>query len=344
LSFTHPCFCNHPPRPTERARYQLSRVDLDSAKGVELIDKFMSSQSFHDGTPRVIGIKAINNDTLSRCHDEYRDYLTTKHMEEPAVQELYHGTNNNILDTLYTHGLQPPSDRQASEACPKSGGKGLCTTLCNNDCQHCTEKHEWNKCHMYGLGIYLADMAQKSHRYVSQPQTDRQGRRTYRMVVCSVLGKSFQVEGHLRQQAAMHDVVNVRALTDDDMGEMVDQCQACYASSGIGASIQGIDVDSWGYAVDGASWGHVVADEGHCWRLRSGRIAKKMNEGIAWNWAAMPEVSCCDNLEVAEKSDLLFVKGLGCAVRPGFSVVNSEYIAFHPHQCLPKYEIEYELN
>jgi len=51
----------------------------------------------------------------------------------------------------------------------------------------------------------------------------------------------------------------------------------------------------------------------------------------------------CDNLEVAEKSDLLFIKGLGSAVRPGFSVVNSEYIAFHPHQCLPKYEIEYEM-
>merc|ERR1712159_653203 len=85
-------------------------------------------------------------------------------------QELYHGTNNNILDILYKHGLQPPSDTQPSELCPRSGGKGLCTTLCNNDCKYCTEKHEWNKCHMYGLGIYLADMAQKSHRYVSQPK------------------------------------------------------------------------------------------------------------------------------------------------------------------------------
>jgi len=335
LSFTHPCFCNHPQRPTERARYELSSIYLDSAKGVELVDKFMSSQSFHNGTPRIVGIKAIHNETLSRCHEEYRDYLTTKHMQEPAVQELYHGTNNNILDTLYTHGLQPPSDRQASESCPKSGGKGLCTTLCNNDCKHCTEKHEWNKCHMYGLGIYLADSAQKSHRYVSQPQADRQGRQTYRMVVCSVLGKSFQVEGHLRKQAAMHDVVNVRALTDEDMDEMIDHCQACHVTRGVGASIRG---------VDGDSWGHVVADDYNCWRLQSGRVAKKENEGYRWNWApANPGAACCDNLEVAEKSDLLFVKGLGCAVRPGFSVVNSEYIAFHPHQCLPKYEIEYEL-
>merc|ERR1712080_318166 len=64
-------------------------------KGVELQDKFMASAPFHTGNPRVIAIKAIHNDVLSRCHDEYRDYLTTKHMEEPAVQELYHGTNNN---------------------------------------------------------------------------------------------------------------------------------------------------------------------------------------------------------------------------------------------------------
>jgi len=49
--------------------------------------------------------------------------------------------------------------------------------------------------------------------------------------------------------------------------------------------------------------------------------------------------------EVAEKSDLLFVQGLGVSgVRPGFSVVNSEYIAFHPHQCLPKYEITYDMD
>jgi hypothetical protein len=298
------------------------------------MDKFMASAPFHTGNPTVIGIKAIHNETLSSCHEEYRDYLKTKHMEEPAVQELYHGTNNNILDILYKHGLQPPSDTQASELCPKSGGKGLCTTLCNNDCKLCTQKHEWSKCHMYGLGIYLADKAQKSHRYTSQPQTSKSGRQTYRMVVCSVLGKSFQIEGHLRRAEAMHDIVNVRALTDEMMGEMVDRCQACSDANGIGASIQG---------VDGEMWGRVVGEEWNCWRLHTGRIARKDTEGYRWAWTATTEVAC-DSLEVAEKSDLLFIKGLGGAVRPGFSVVNSEYIAFHPHQCLPKYEIEYELS
>merc|ERR1712241_13492 len=103
------------------------------------------------------------------------------------------------------HGLQPPSDTQASESCPVSGGKGLCTTLCDNTCVHCTQKHEWDRCHMFGLGIYLADMAQKSHRYVSQPQVHN-GNRIYRMIVCSVLGKAYQIDGYLKSKDAMHDV------------------------------------------------------------------------------------------------------------------------------------------
>merc|ERR1712187_194390 len=171
-----------------------------------ITDKFMASAPFHTGNPKIVGIKAIRNQTLSKCHDEYRKYLTTKHMDEPAEQELYHGTNNNILDVLYTHGLQPPSDTNASDACPVSGGKGLTTTLCNNDCKYCTEKHEWNRCHMYGLGIYLGDLAQKSHRYCSQPDI-RNGRRRYRMILCSVLGKAFKLEGYLRRDRSMHDVV-----------------------------------------------------------------------------------------------------------------------------------------
>merc|ERR1712151_739540 len=238
-----------------------------------------------------------------------------------------------ILDTLYQHGLQPPSDVSASDLCPKSGKKGLCTTLCHGDCTDCTEKHEWDRCHMYGLGIYLADMAQKSHRYVSQPKVNRAGGRSYRMIVCYVLGKSFEIEGHLRGKTAMHDVVNVRALTEELTDDMIERCQACFNSNGIGASIQ---------SLSGDVWGRVVGDEGHCWRLHTGRIARKDTEGLKWCWTETVEVAV-DNLETAEKSDLLFIKGLGSAVRPGFSVVNSEYIAFHPHQCLPTYEIELRL-
>merc|ERR1712151_280377 len=201
LRFTHPCFCDHPERVTNRAKFTLTAIELDSAKGSEICDKFMASAPFHTGSPYIVGIKAISNPVLSRCHEEYRKFLTTKHMEEPAEQELYHGTNNNINEVLYQHGLQPPSDTNASDSCPVSGKKGLSTTLCDNTCPHCVHKHTWSRCHMYGLGIYLADMAKKSHRYISQPRTGRNGRTTYRMIVCSVLGKAFQIEGYLKDCA-----------------------------------------------------------------------------------------------------------------------------------------------
>jgi len=313
----------------------LESIQLDGAKGTEICDKFMASAPFHTGRPRIIGIKAIKNEVLSRCHEEYRDYLRTKHGDEPAEQELYHGTNNNILDTLYQHGCQPPSDMQASDDCPVSGGKGLCTSLCDNTCVYCTKKHDWNRCHMYGLGIYLADMAQKSHRYVSQPRIGANGRQVYRMILCAVLGKSYQIEGYLRGQDLMHDVVNVRALDEEELKNFIEPCKANSAKRGVGASIAGLD---------GTVLGRVVGEDYDCWKLHTGRIAKKATENLKWSWVTTSEVPADNREGSAENSDLMFVKGLGDRCRRGMSVENSEYIAFHSHQCLPKYEIEYEIS
>jgi len=108
LRFTTPCWCWHLRRPTESARFTLEDIDIDGAKGDEILTKFMSTAPFHDGQPRVVRIRAIKNEKLSQCHDEFRKYLTTRHRQEPKVRELYHGTNNNIVDVLYQHGLQPP--------------------------------------------------------------------------------------------------------------------------------------------------------------------------------------------------------------------------------------------
>jgi len=233
----------------------------------------------------------------------------TKHKTSPAARELYHGTNGNILDIIYTHGLQPPSDVQAADRCPVSGRKGLHTSLCGNGCEYCTERHQWEQCHMFGLGIYLADSAPKSHSYVSQPRIDEYGRQIFRIIVCSVLGKAYEVKGHLVSKEAMHDVVNIRALTESMVKDMVNQCQACFTETNA----------------------HSEAAHG--------------------------------DAATAEHSDLLFIRGLGaCATdkvvnhifddvcntccadgATGVSVIANEYVAFHPHQCLPKYEIEYVL-
>merc|ERR1719188_890644 len=142
---------------------------------------------------RVVGVQRIQNLALEKLYDERRRFIHEK--QGFAVEkELWHGTSCEALPTLLTHGLQPPSDTRPSDDCALSGGKGLCTSLCGTDCSHCKEPHNWNKCHMYGLGVYLADLAQKSHRYVREPE----GGRTYVMIRCSViLGNPFLIDGDL---------------------------------------------------------------------------------------------------------------------------------------------------
>lgn len=141
--------------------------------------------------------------------------------------------------------------------------------------------------------------------------------------------------GHLKDGQGMHDVVNVRSLDEEELDNMIEPCApAPRTTQGVGASIQG---------VDGSLWGRVIAEDYDSWRLHTGRIAKKATEGWKWNWCITEECSADNREGTAEKSDLLFVKGLGSRTKVGYSVVNSEYIAFHPHQCLPKYEIEYEI-
>jgi len=276
LRFTNPCWCQHDPSQTEGATYEYADIALTSAKGDEIRTAFMKSAPFHDGHPMVCAIRSVHNPLLEKQFEFFRSYLTEKNGEAPKQVELYHGTNNNILDTVYAHGLSPPSDMEAAESCPISGGKGLRTSLCTNDCKHCTRPHKWNKCHMFGLGVYLADIAQKSHRYISGEKILSDGKRECKIVVCSVLlGVALQVEGHLRSGDAMHDVFSTRALCDKDLAKMLDLVQPTIGKTPV------------------------------------------------------------------DQRDILFVKGLKGKQRPGFSVVNSEFISFHRYQSLPRYEITY---
>merc|ERR1711956_12677 len=136
--------------------------------------------------------------------------------------ELYHGCNTALLDTICQHGLMPPSDMKAAESCPTSGGKVLRTSICSNDCPHCTERHEWDRCHMFGLGIYLGDIAAKSHRYVSMPEVAHNSRRRYHLLLCEVVaGKILRLKGHLRSGSAMHDVPSLRTIWGRDLQRMV---------------------------------------------------------------------------------------------------------------------------
>lgn len=119
LRFVNPCNCDHPASPTEGALWDLTSIDLSSAKADEIMLKFRSTMP----GAKVLAIKAIRNETLLGLHEHYRSYLRSKNGCEPTCLELYHGTNNAILDRIYTHGIHPPSDRKPSEECPVSAGR-----------------------------------------------------------------------------------------------------------------------------------------------------------------------------------------------------------------------------
>eukprot|EP00755_Sulcionema_specki_P011389 Sspe_Gene.48945::Locus_25907_Transcript_1_1_Confidence_1.000_Length_392::g.48945::m.48945 len=58
---------------------------------------------------------------------------------------------------------------------------------------------------MFGLGIYLADSAAKSHRYVSAPKMV-DGRPVHTLLRCRVnLGNPYLIEGGLKEEHSMHN-------------------------------------------------------------------------------------------------------------------------------------------
>mmetsp|Transcript_102195 Transcript_102195/g.202882 ORF Transcript_102195/g.202882 Transcript_102195/m.202882 type:complete len:117 (+) Transcript_102195:274-624(+) len=111
--------------------------------------------------------------------------------------------------------MQPTSDCNALDACPVSGGKGLCTKLCDSTCPHCTEKHEWNRCHMYVLTRHLPcrhGTEKPSVLLTAKGQELMSGFSDDHLLSP---WKPFQSEGHLRDRQCMHDVANGRALDEE---------------------------------------------------------------------------------------------------------------------------------
>jgi len=262
-----------------RSQYILEPVLPRTAKYDEIESNIMQSAPFHDGMPKLVGVHRIVNPELEDMYEKRRTFLTQKH-GFAVEKDLWHGTNCKALQELMTHGLQPPSDTKASDACPKSGGRGLCTTLCGSDCKHCKDPHTWGRCHMYGLGIYMADLAQKSHRYVREPEKRTVQAAGQASGVGAVIhGMDGEVWGRVVESTTRGHCWRLesgRMAKKETEGVRWRWAPAGGASSsGVGACILGADL---------SSWGRVVADEGHCWRLESGRMAKKETEGARWWW------------------------------------------------------------
>jgi len=193
------CSFAHPDeyRPTHDAKFVLENIASGSAKFDEIQTEMRRSMP----QARIVRIQRSSNPNLERLYEQRRNFIHDK-QGFALEKELWHGTSVDAIPVLLQHGLQPPADSVPSADCPSSGGRGLCTTLCGTDCKHCSQAHAWGKCHMYGLGVYLADLAQKSHQYVRKP---RKG--VYSMLLCRVcLGNPYLIESNLLSSAAMHDL------------------------------------------------------------------------------------------------------------------------------------------
>lgn len=371
--FDHPLHL----RPTDRASFTLEEVQINSAKYDEIKTALEHSAPFHNGMPVLVSVSRVVNRALEEMYEKRRNFLTDKH-GFALEKELWHGTNCKALPDLLTHGLQPPSDTEASDDCPVSGRKGLSTTLCSSSCKHCNKPHVWNRCHMYGHGIYLADLAQKSHRYVREPEHKKV------RSCCANYGVGAFIYGMNGEYWGWVVAEEEEAwrLDSGRIAKMENEGIKWYfvpsgASEGLGANIQGID---------GSVWGRVVWEEGDCYHLESGRIAKKATNGNKWTWirqdvlcdvysmlwcrvclgspyliegnllsqSAMHDFCWCqdpsDKLETTSEDwnmshghDTYYVRGLGGTQRAGLGVHNSEYIVFQPYQVLPLYRVDYTL-
>lgn len=380
------CPFSHPPemRPTHRTSYVLEDVAPRTAKYDEIETALMQSAPFHNGWPKLVGVKRIINHELEEMYEKRRNFLSQKH-GFALEKDLWHGTTCKALPDLLTHGLQPPSDSMPSDDCPVSGGKGLTTTLCGTECHHCTRPHVWCKCHMYGYGVYLADLAQKSHRYARDPEMRQVGGRQLTCGVgARILGGDWQCWG-----TVVADEGAVWRLSDGRIAKKENEGVKWWwdTESGPETVVRGVGGTICG--MSGEVWGRVVGDDGLVWNLESGRIAKKENEDLKWYFdasasgqpapvysmlwcrvvlgspyliegnllspAGMHSVCWCqdptDQLEtvaedwnVAQGHDCYYVRGLSGAQRAGLGVYNSEYIVFQPYQVLPMYLVEYTIS
>merc|ERR1712048_1298812 len=302
----------------------------------------------------------MGNQALEEMYEKRRNFLTQKH-GFAVEKELWHGTSCKAISELLTHGLQPPSDIKPSDECPVSGGKGLCTTLCGSGCHHCRKPHAWDRCHMYGLGVYLADLAQKSHRYVREPGCG----------CCSVARRDYAWQTVLAGRwRDFEDEIQVVLEAANQAGQRVHRFSArgFHYEFDFERMVQvnldtGRERPARRSAVDCAN-GDGGEEEAHHHETRSGPCVYSMLrcrvclgnpyliEGNLLKGEAMHNMCRCqdptDALETSAEAwgvekghEAFYVRGLAGAHKAGLGVHNSEYIIFQPYQILPLYQVDY---
>jgi len=355
------CPFDHPEksRATFGATYSFLPVVGGTAKYDEIetdlsLTAPFTSSSGHAGTPRIVAVQRVVNKKLERLYEERRGFLHDK-QGFVVEKELWHGTSCKALPELLTHGLQPPSDTSACAECPRSGGKGLCTSLCGTDCRKCREPHAWGHCHMYGLGVYLADQAQKSHRYVREPDLCRLPgvARRWQTVLA---GKWRFFDDELQSEferayAAEEKIHKFKARSwsyDLDFDRMV-QVNLSTTRERPVRRLDDADIDG-DCIVDASEDRHVYSMLrcrvvlGNPYLIEGNLLRADAMHDLCWcqNPADALE-SCPETWEISKGHDAFYIRGQAGAQKAGLGVYNSEYVVFQPYQILPLYKVDYIL-
>lgn len=354
------CPFDHPAAQsaTYGATYTLVPIKRGTAKFDEIETELMRSAPFvsTDGTmePKLLAVRRVVNKTLEGLYEERRAFLVDKH-GHAMEKELWHGTSCKALPELLTHGLQPPSDTAPASGCPRSGGKGLCTTLCGADCKHCQEAHCWDRCHMYGLGVYMADQAQKSHRYVREPAGEvLSARQTTWQTELAGRWRDFDVSTQDEFEQAMQSGQDIHKFSARGFAYHLDLCRMVQInlSTHRERPVRRIEAEA---PVSGGD--DDIRGERKVYSMLRCRVSlgsPYLIEGNLMKANAMHDMCWCQNPEEALESaaetwsiskghDSFYIRGLAGAQKAGLGVYNSEYVIFQPYQILPLYQVDYVL-
>lgn len=187
----------------------LVNLKANSPEYITTSKEFIGAWKLSGAKPVITKIELIKAPYLEELFKPMELELEKK-LVSTGRRTLYHGTHEANLPRVLTHGLSPPSDYEVSPNCKAWGHIKMASSPCTLECQECAGqnavRHKWNKCHMFGLGIYFADQSSKSDRYVSRPDGAPVEKERKMLVVEVLLGSCYEIQ-ELKTPDQLHDYV-----------------------------------------------------------------------------------------------------------------------------------------
>lgn len=211
LKFLKPCTHIHLYRSSydqecdSKKATQLVTLDPNGSTFTAVKTDFLASWKV--GTkPTVTMIQQIKSAKMDHYFEMAEESLKVR-----LVQKLYHGTCEANFQRILDEGLQLPSDYEVNPNCPRCGAlhQKVNTSTCPASCDYCAGdnavQHKWKRCHMFGLGIYFADLSSKSDIYVRDAKGNKSDKGKKILVVEVALGDTHKIMA-LNSESELHDL------------------------------------------------------------------------------------------------------------------------------------------